>query len=68
MCILKDIISRNISDGHGIRLGGYTARCRAAKKDPCGVRRSVVSNSSQPHDCGPPGSSVPGILEAGILG
>ena len=31
------------------------------------VCRSVVSNSLRPVDCGPPGSSVHGILQAGIL-
>ena len=29
--------------------------------------RSVVSNSSRPMDCSPPGSSVHGILQAGIF-
>ena len=28
---------------------------------------SAVSNSCDPMDCSPPGSSVPGILEARIL-
>ena len=31
------------------------------------VSRSVVSDSSQPMDCSPPGSSVHGILQARIL-
>ena len=28
---------------------------------------TVVSDSLQPHDCSPPGSSVHGIIPAGIL-
>ena len=31
------------------------------------VSCSVVSNSSQPHDCNPPGASVHGILQSRIL-
>ena len=33
----------------------------------CVLIRSVMSNSLQPHDCSPPGSSVHGILQARIL-
>ena len=33
----------------------------------CVLARSVVSNSLRPHDCGPPGPSVHGILQARIL-
>ena len=32
-----------------------------------GVNCSVVSNSTTPMDCSPPGSSVPGILQARML-
>ena len=33
----------------------------------CVLRHSVVSDSSDPVDCSPPGSSVPGISQARIL-
>ena len=37
----------------GVRKGGAVQET---------VSRSVVSNSLQPHDCSPPGSSIHGIL------
>ena len=41
--------------------------CDSSTKESKSVSHSVVSNSLQPMDCSPPGSSVHGILQARIL-
>ena len=44
-----------------------TRMCWISRQEGCVLSRSVVSDSLQPLDCSPPGSSVHGILQARIL-
>ena len=46
---------------------GHVVRPTTTKSKSNDVSRSVVSNSVQPQDCSPPGSSVHGVLQARIL-